>query len=162
MFGALIFTFLKMPNPNIPFFTNGWTTTMNIYSQVGLVTLVGLISKNAILIVEFANKLQQTGLDKVTAVAQAACVRLRPILMTTIATVAGHMPLVFVTGAGAKARNSIGLVLVGGMTIGTIFTLFIVPSLYVLIARTHNEEMEDAEDEVQPALRNLEPEFADA
>ena len=141
MFGALIFTFLKMPNPNIPFFTNGWTTTMNIYSQVGLVTLVGLISKNAILIVEFANKLQQTGLDKVTAVAQAARVRLRPILMTTIATVAGHMPLVFVTGAGAKARNSIGLVLVGGMTIGTIFTLFIVPSLYVLIARTHNEEI---------------------
>ncbi len=162
MFGALIFTFLKMPNPNIPFFTNGWTTTMNIYSQVGLVTLVGLISKNAILIVEFANKLQQTGLDKVTAVAQAARVRLRPILMTTIATVAGHMPLVFVTGAGAKARNSIGLVLVGGMTIGTIFTLFIVPSLYVLIARTHNEEIEDAEDDVQPALRNLEPEFADA
>jgi len=162
MFGALIFTFLKMPNPNIPFFTNGWTTTMNIYSQVGLVTLVGLISKNAILIVEFANKLQQTGLDKITAVAQAARVRLRPILMTTIATVAGHMPLVFVTGAGAKARNSIGLVLVGGMTIGTIFTLFIVPSLYVLIARTHNEEIEDAEDDVQPALRNLEPEFADA
>ena len=151
MFGALIFTFLKMPNPNLPFFTNGWTTTMNIYSQVGLVTLVGLISKNGILIVEFANKLQQSGLSKIAAVAEAARVRLRPILMTTIATVAGHMPLVFVTGAGAKARNSIGLVLVGGMTIGTVFTLFIVPSLYVLLAKTHYEGREDGETEPEPS-----------
>ena len=143
MFGALIFTFLKMPG-QAPFFTNGWTTTMNIYSQVGLVTLIGLIAKNGILIVEFANKLQLEGYEKIAAVAEASRVRLRPILMTTIATVAGHMPLVFVTGAGARARNSIGLVLVGGMTIGTIFTLFIVPSLYVLIARTHNEGREDA------------------
>ncbi|HEX8077756.1 MAG TPA: efflux RND transporter permease subunit, partial [Chthoniobacterales bacterium] len=143
LFGALIFTFLKMPGQGVPFFTNGWTTTMNIYSQVGLVTLVGLIAKNAILIVEFANKLQLQGYEKIEAVAQAARIRLRPVLMTTIATVAGHMPLVFVTGAGAKARNSIGLVLVGGMTIGTIFTLFIVPSLYVLIAKTHNEGRED-------------------
>src|SRR4051794_24767392 len=143
MFGALIFTFLKMPG-QAPFFTDRWTTTMNIYSQVGLVTLIGLIAKNAILIVEFANKLQLEGYEKIAAVAEAARVRLRPILMTTIATVAGHMPLVFVTGAGAKARNSIGLVLVGGMTIGTIFTLFIVPSLYVLIARKHNEGHEDA------------------
>ncbi len=140
MFGALIFTFLKMPNPNVPFFTNGWTTTMNIYSQVGLVTLVGLISKNAILIVEFANKLQLEGRTKIEAVSEAARTRLRPILMTTIATVAGHFPLVLVTGAGAKARNSIGLVLVGGMSIGTLFTLLIVPSLYVLIARTHKEK----------------------
>ncbi|MGH8093725.1 MAG: efflux RND transporter permease subunit [Chthoniobacterales bacterium] len=166
MFGALIFTFLKMPNPNIPFFTNGWTTTMNIYSQVGLVTLVGLISKNAILVVEFANKLQREGFQKVAAVAQAARIRLRPILMTTIATVAGHFPLILVTGAGAKARNSIGLVLVGGMSIGTIFTLFIVPSLYVLIARTHNEgATEEPEAEVEsplPPERELVPEFADA
>ena len=166
MFGALIFTFLKMPNPNIPFFTNGWTTTMNIYSQVGLVTLVGLISKNAILIVEFANKLQREGLDKVAAVAAAARTRLRPILMTTIATVAGHFPLVLVTGAGAQARNSIGLVLVGGMSIGTIFTLFIVPSLYVLIARTHHEgAMEALERETEPELGGepeLVPEYADA
>src|SRR5438045_2849604 len=110
LFGAMIFMFEKSGNPNLKFFTTGWTTSFNIYSQVGLVTLVGLISKNGILIVEFANKLQQTGLGKVAAVAQAARVRLRPILMTTIATVAGHMPLVFVTGAGAKARNSIGLV----------------------------------------------------
>ncbi len=166
MFGALIFTFLKMPNPNIPFFTNGWTTTMNIYSQVGLVTLVGLISKNAILIVEFANKLQQTGLDKVAAVAEAARVRLRPILMTTIATVAGHFPLVLVTGAGAKARNSIGLVLVGGMSIGTLFTLFIVPSLYVLIARTHREgvveETERPIESSRPRERDSVPEFVEA
>ncbi|HEY1582822.1 MAG TPA: efflux RND transporter permease subunit [Chthoniobacterales bacterium] len=166
MFGALIFTFLKMPNPNIPFFTNGWTTTMNIYSQVGLVTLVGLISKNAILVVEFANKLQREGLDKIAAVAQAARIRLRPVLMTTIATVAGHFPLVLVTGAGAKARNSIGLVLVGGMSIGTIFTLFIVPSLYVLIARTHNEGMnEEGERELESEIGpegELVPEYADA
>ena len=166
MFGALIFTFLKMPVAGIPFFTNGWTTTMNIYSQVGLVTLVGLISKNGILIVEFANKLQLQGFDKVAAVAQAARTRLRPILMTTIATVAGHFPLVLVTGAGARARNSIGLVLVGGMSIGTIFTLFIVPSLYVLIARTHREgaqETAEAETESElPPERELLPEFADA
>jgi multidrug efflux pump len=146
LFGALIFTFLKMPGQGVPFFTNGWTTTMNIYSQVGLVTLVGLIAKNAILIVEFANKLQQQGYAKIAAISEAARIRLRPVLMTTIATVAGHMPLVFVTGAGAKARNSIGLVLVGGMTIGTIFTLFIVPSLYVLLAKTHNEGREEGDE----------------
>ncbi|MDQ6912408.1 MAG: efflux RND transporter permease subunit [Verrucomicrobiota bacterium] len=140
LFGAMIFMFEKSPNPNLKFFTNAWTTSFNIYSQVGLVTLVGLISKNGILIVEFANKLQQQGRDKVHAVAEAARTRLRPILMTTIATVAGHMPLVFVTGAGARARNSIGLVLVGGMTIGTIFTLFIVPSLYVLLAKQHDHD----------------------
>ncbi len=148
LFGALIFTFLKMPGQGMPFFTDGWTTTMNIYSQVGLVTLVGLIAKNAILIVEFANKLQQQGYEKIAAISEAARIRLRPVLMTTIATVAGHMPLVFVTGAGAKARNSIGLVLVGGMTIGTIFTLFIVPSLYVLLAKTHNEGREEGSEEL--------------
>ena len=135
MFGSLVFTFLKMPAPNVPFWTSGWTTTMNIYSQVGLVTLVGLIAKNGILIVEFANKCQLGGMDKLAAVREAARVRLRPVLMTTIATVAGHFPLVLVTGAGAAARNSIGLVLVGGMSIGTIFTLFIIPCLYVLIAK---------------------------
>src|SRR5207342_2793388 len=93
MFGALIFTFLKMPGQGVPFFTNGWTTTMNIYSQVGLVTLVGLIAKNAILVVEFANRLQLQGLPKLDAVRQAAMTRLRPILMTSAATVAGHFPL---------------------------------------------------------------------
>lgn len=138
MFGALLFTFLKMPSPNMPFWTNGWTTTLNIYSQIGLVTLVGLIAKNGILIVEFANQMQQQGLKKIDAVRRAALTRFRPIVMTTMATVLGHFPLVLVTGAGAQARNSIGLVLVGGMAIGTICTLFIVPSLYMLIAKQQN------------------------
>ena len=140
MFGALVFTFLKMPNPNIPFWTHGWTTTLNIYSQVGLVTLVGLVSKNGILIVEFANQLQLRGLSKLDAVREAAMIRLRPILMVSAATIAGHFPLTLVTGAGAAARNSIGLVLVGGMFIGTLFTLFVIPSIYMLIARDHGKE----------------------
>lgn len=135
MFGALIFTFMKMPNPNLPFWTDGWTTTLNIYSQVGLVTLIGLVAKNGILVVEFANKLQERGQSKLAAITESSATRLRPILMTTFATVAGHFPLVLVTGAGAEARNSIGLVLVGGMAIGTLLTLFIIPSIYMLIAR---------------------------
>jgi multidrug efflux pump len=140
MFGALVFTSLKMPNPNIHYWTDGWTTTMNIYAQVGLVTLVGLIAKNGILIVEFANKLQEEGHSKVDAVREASMTRLRPVLMTTVATVAGHFPLTLVSGAGAAARNSIGLVLVGGMTIGSIFTLFVLPALYVLIAKDHSKD----------------------
>ncbi len=143
MFGALIFTFLKMPDPNVQFWTRGWTTTLNIYSQVGLVTLVGLVSKNGILIVQFANYLQIQGLSKLEAVREAATIRLRPILMTTAATIAGHFPLTLVTGAGAAARNSIGLVLVGGMFIGTLFTLFVVPSIYLLIARDHGKNREE-------------------
>src|SRR5437588_5469590 len=123
LFGAGIFMFLKMPFGK--FFTEGWTTSFNIYSQVGLVTLVGLVSKNGILIVQFANELQRQGSSKLAAVAQAARIRLRPIMMTSVATVAGHFPLTLVTGAGAAARNSIGLVLVCGITIGTIVTLFI-------------------------------------
>ena len=161
IFGALLFTFLKMPFGT--FFTDHFTTTLNIYSEVGLVTLVGLVSKNGILIVQFANELQRKGLDKLAAIAQAARIRLRPIMMVSVATVAGHFPLTLVTGAGAAARNSIGLVLVGGMTIGTIFTLFIVPSLYMLIAKQHHEkslmdaELEGAEEadltpELAPAL----------
>jgi len=142
MFGSLLFTFLKMPDPNTPFLTNGWTTTLNIYSQVGLVTLVGLVSKNGILIVEFANKLQLQGHPKLDAVRQAALIRLRPVLMTTAATIAGHFPLTLVSGAGAAARNSIGLVLVGGMFVGTLFTLFIIPSIYMLIARDHGKDRE--------------------
>ena len=140
MFGALIFTFLKIPDPNTAFWTSGWTTTLNIYSQVGLVTLVGLVSKNAILIVEFANKLQETGKTKREAVYEASLTRLRPILMTSAATIAGHFPLTLVTGAGAAARNSIGLVLVGGMAIGTMFTLLVIPSIYMLIARDHRKD----------------------
>src|SRR5438876_1666715 len=160
MFGAGLFMFLKIPFGE--FFTDKWTTSFNIYSQVGLVTLVGLVSKNGILIVQFANQLQREGLEKLAAVAQAARIRLRPIMMTSVATVAGHFPLTLVTGAGAAARNSIGLVLVGGMTIGTIFTLFIVPSLYMLIAKEHHEkslmdpELEGATENVdlvpEPAL----------
>ena len=119
--GALIFTFI------------GWTT-INIYSQVGLITLVGLVAKNGILIVEFANHLQAEGLDKLSACKEAAMTRLRPILMTSVATVAGHFPLVFVTGAGAHARNSIGIVLVSGMLISTFFTLIVVPSIYMLVS----------------------------
>src|SRR5881398_3140937 len=161
LFGALLFTFLKMPFGK--FFTDHFTTTLNIYCQVGLVTLVGLVSKNGILIVQFANELQRQGLDKLAAIAQAARIRLRPVMMTSVATVAGHLPLCFVTGAGAAARNSIGRVLVAGMKIGTIFTLFIVPSLYMLIAKQHHEkslmdpDLEGAEDvdlapELAPAL----------
>ena len=145
MFGALLFTFLKMPNPQIPFpLTEGWTTTLNIYSKVGLVTLMGLIAKNGILIVEFANKLQLDGVAKLEAVREAALIRLRPILMTTAATIAGHLPLTLVTGAGAAARNSIGLVLVGGISVGTLFTLIFVPALYMLIAKDHAHDR-DAE-----------------
>jgi len=128
--GALLFSFLGL-------------TTLNIYSQVGLITLVGLIAKNGILIVEFANKLQEEGRDKVHAVIEAAETRLRPILMTTAATVMGHMPLVFARGPGAGARNSIGIMLVSGMIIGTAFTLFVVPSIYVLVAKTHKGEAAD-------------------
>jgi multidrug efflux pump len=122
--GALMFSFLGL-------------TTLNIYSQVGLITLVGLVSKNGILIVEFANHLQETGKNKIAAVIEAATTRLRPILMTTAATVMGHFPLVLAKGPGAGARNSIGIMLVSGMIIGTLFTLFVVPSIYVLVARSH-------------------------
>lgn len=141
MFGALLFTFLKMPSPQLGFWTDGWTTTLNIYSQVGLVTLIGLIAKNGILVVEFANQLQRQGQEKLVAIRNASTIRLRPILMTTFATIAGHFPLVLVTGAGAEARNSIGLVLVGGMFIGTLFTLFVIPSIYMLIAKNHSKDV---------------------
>jgi len=144
MFGALIFTFLKMMNPNLPHWTDGWTTTLNIYSQVGLVTLVGLVAKNGILMVEFANELQRQGMAKLDAIQRASEVRLRPILMTTVATVAGHFPLTLVSGAGAEARNSIGLVLVGGMAIGTIFTLLFLPSIYMLIAKNREAGPKEA------------------
>ena len=120
--GALLFSFLGL-------------TTLNIYSQVGLITLVGLVSKNGILIVQFANHLQELGRDKLAAVIEAASTRLRPILMTTAATVVGHFPLVLATGPGAGARNSIGIMLVSGMIIGSVFTLFVVPSIYMFVAQ---------------------------
>jgi multidrug efflux pump len=127
--GALMFTFL------------GWTT-VNIYSQIGLITLVGLVAKNGILIVEFANHLQQQGMSKLEAITHGASVRLRPVLMTTGATVVGHFPVVLVTGAGAEARNSIGIILVAGMLIGTFFTLFILPSVYLVLASDHTQDIE--------------------
>ena len=140
MFGALLFTFLKMMNPNIPWWTDGWTTSLNIYSEIGLITLVGLIAKNGILIVEFANKQQELGLSKFEAVKEGARLRLRAVMMTTAATVFGHLPLCFVSGPGAAARNSIGLVLCTGLTIGTFFTLFVVPCLYMLLAKDHKAQ----------------------
>jgi multidrug efflux pump len=128
--GALLFPFL------------GWTT-INIYSQIGFITLVGLIAKNGILIVEFANHLQSEGQDKLASIKGAAQSRLRPVLMTTAATALGHFPLVLVTGAGAEARNSIGIVLVAGMVIGTVFTLFVLPCVYMLLAKTHRQDEVD-------------------
>src|SRR5207248_8013457 len=112
--GSLLFSFLGL-------------TSINIYSQVGLITLVGLVSRNGILITQFANHLQETGKNKLAAVIEASSTRLRPILMTTAATVMGHLPLIFARGPGAGARNSIGIMLVSGMIIGTCFTLFVVP-----------------------------------
>ncbi len=114
-----------------------WKTSLNIYTQIGLITLVGLIAKNGILIVEFANQLQEQGVAKLEAIRRAAATRLRPVLMTSAATVFGHIMLIFVTGPGAAARNSIGWVLVIGMAVGTIFTLFVVPAFYMLIAKDH-------------------------
>jgi multidrug efflux pump len=136
--GALLFSFLGL-------------TTLNIYSQVGLITLVGLVSKNGILIVQFANELQEAGKDKLSAVIEAAGTRLRPILMTTAATVVGHFPLILATGPGAGARNSIGIMLVSGMIIGSVFTLFVVPSVYMLVARNHEITVIPEEEAVEVA-----------
>ena len=132
--GALIFSYLDL-------------TTINIYSQVGLITLVGLIAKNGILIVEFANTLQERGHSKAEALREAALTRLRPVLMTSAATVFGHFPLVLVSGPGAEARNSIGIILVAGMMVGSFFTLFVVPVFYSLIAARHLPETEVEEEE---------------
>jgi multidrug efflux pump len=134
--GALLFSFLGL-------------TSLNIYSQVGLITLVGLVSKNGILIVEFANHLQEQGMEKLNAIIEASTTRLRPILMTTAATVVGHFPLVLATGPGAGARNSIGIMLVSGMIIGSIFTLFVVPSIYMLVARRHSAAAMEEEVEAE-------------
>ena len=125
----------------------GWwqvATSWNIYTQIGAVTLVGLISKHGILIVEFSNQLREAGMAKYDAVLQAASQRLRPILMTTGAMVLGAVPLAFASGAGAEARHQIGWVIVGGMSFGTLFTLFVVPVVYLLLAGRHDEGMHDA------------------
>jgi len=127
--GALLFTYFEF-------------TTINIYAQIGFITLVGLVAKNGILITEFANGLQKQGFSKVDAITNAAQTRLRPVLMTTAATILGHFPLVLVTGAGAEARNSIGTILVAGMFIGTLFTLFVLPSVYLWLAGNYKTEDE--------------------
>ncbi|WP_321915194.1 efflux RND transporter permease subunit [Paraburkholderia sp. J11-2] len=132
LFGALIFI-------------NVGLTTLNIYTQVGLVTLMGLVSKHGILIVQFANELQRAGRRKREALEEAAGVRLRPILMTTAAMVLGVVPLVIASGAGAAGRNAMGLVIFTGMSIGTLFTLFVVPAMYMFLAADHHR------DRVQPA-----------
>ena len=113
------------------------TGSWNIYTQIGVVTLVGLISKHGILIVEFANQLQERGRSKAEAAMESAGLRLRPILMTTGAMVLGSIPLALADGAGAEARHQIGWVIVGGMSFGTVLTLFVVPVVYVLLARKH-------------------------
>jgi len=133
--GALLLPFLEL-------------TTINIYSQIGLITLIGLIAKNGILIVEFANHLQEQGKTKLDAVSESAATRLRPVLMTTAATVLGHFPLVLVTGAGAEARNSIGIILVAGMLIGTIFTLFVLPVFYLWLAKIRVNKVENTKLEI--------------
>ncbi|MEM5372387.1 efflux RND transporter permease subunit [Paraburkholderia azotifigens] len=125
LFGALIFINIGL-------------STLNIYTQVGLVTLMGLVSKHGILIVQFANELQHAGRGKREALEEAAGMRLRPILMTTAAMVLGVLPLVVASGAGAAGRNAMGLVIFSGLSIGTLFTLFVVPAMYMLLAADHH------------------------
>ena len=108
-----------------------------MFSQIGLITLVGLITKHGILIVEFANKLREEGMDMMAAIQKSAAQRLRPIMMTTGAMVLGAVPLALATGAGAESRRQIGWVIVGGMSLGTVLTIFVVPTMYTLLARRH-------------------------
>jgi multidrug efflux pump len=114
--------------------------TLNIYTQIGLVTLVGLISKHGILIVEFANQLQEEGMDKLTAIIQAASIRLRPVVMTTFAMILGALPLALSHGAGSGARTQLGWVIIGGMSFGTLFTLFVIPTMYMFLAKSKSRE----------------------
>ena len=138
VFGA--FLSLVLLNVGTKFGLWNATGSWNIYTQIGVVTLIGLISKHGILIVEFANQLQEQGRDKLQAVIESASLRLRPILMTTGAMVLGAVPLAFASGAGAEARHQIGWVIVGGMSLGTVFTLLVVPTVYLLLARNHAPE----------------------
>jgi multidrug efflux pump len=118
--------------------------TVNIYTQVGLITLIGLVAKNGILIVEFANQLQiRDRMDKHSAIEQAASIRLRPILMTTVAMIVAMLPLLLATGPGAASRFAIGLVIATGLGLGTLFTLFVVPAFYLLLAGDHNVPQSD-------------------
>jgi multidrug efflux pump len=117
--------------------------SLNIYTEVGLVTLIGLISKHGILIVQFANDLQREGRSKREAIESAASIRLRPILMTTAAMVLSVLPLITASGAGAVSRFNIGLVIATGISIGTLFTLFVVPAMYMFLAGQHKKEVGD-------------------
>ncbi|MCU0925293.1 MAG: efflux RND transporter permease subunit [Hydrogenophaga sp.] len=129
-------------------FTGG---TLNVFSQIGLITLVGLITKHGILIVEFANQLREDGKSKLDAVKEAAALRLRPILMTTGAMVLGAIPLALATGAGAESRQQIGWVIVGGMSLGTLLTIFVVPTMYMLLARGRQVSRPQPPEEAQPS-----------
>jgi multidrug efflux pump len=123
-----------------------WTGgTLNVYSQIGLITLVGLITKHGILIVEFANQLRDEGRSIRDAVVEGAALRLRPILMTTGAMVLGAVPLALAHGAGSESRIQIGMVIVGGMTLGTILTLFVVPTFYTLLTSRHRDSSEKSD-----------------
>ena len=136
--GALVFL-MALSTAGVP------GATLNIYTQVGLVTLMGLISKHGILIVEVANEQQMAGKSRREAIVAAASIRLRPILMTTAAMVLGVVPLIVATGAGALSRFSMGLVIASGLAIGTLFTLFVVPAVYVMLAADHSKKHEAAE-----------------
>lgn len=140
LFGALVFINLLPGFTGTGMISTRWSTSLNIYTQVGLVTLMGLISKHGILIVEFANELQRAGKPRLEAIVQAAATRLRPILMTTAAMVLGVLPLVIASGAGAAGRFNMGLVITTGLAIGTLFTLFVVPAFYMLLAEDHHGE----------------------
>jgi multidrug efflux pump len=125
--------------------------TLNIYTQVGLITLIGVISKHGILIVEFANKLQEQGVARREAIEEAASIRLRPVLMTTAALVVAMVPLLISSGPGAASRVSMGLVIASGMTIGTLFTLYVVPAMYLYIGRDHAKEVQAKAEKAQAA-----------
>src|SRR6202012_5365434 len=148
IFGAMGFIFLGIKD-----------ASLNIYTKVGLVTLIGLISKHGILIVQFANDEQRRGKSKLEAIMSAAGVRLRPILMTTASMVLGVLPLVVASGAGAVGRNHMGLVIFTGISIGTLFTLFVVPAMYLLLGANHQKDGKagPAEEAEIPAAHGVSP-----
>ena len=126
--------------------------SMNIYTQVGLITLIGVVSKNGILIVEFANLLQKDrGLSKFDAVVEAAAIRLRPIIMTSLALIFAMVPLLIAIGPGAESRFAIGLTISAGLGIGTLFTIFVLPAFYLLLARDHHGSAQDEYADEEPA-----------
>ena len=125
--GALIFMF-------------SFDQTMNIFSQIGIIMLIGLVAKNGILIVEFANQKQEAGIPKMTAISEAALQRLRPILMTSASTILGLLPLVFASGEGAQGRIAMGIAVVGGMLVSTLLTLYVIPSMYSFISTNRRKK----------------------